>query len=1028
MAFASSSSSSGQTINSSSYSSTPRGTSIECSSVFAENISSPLGRSNSSSFEGFPATTISPGSTVESYSTTADIDGNDRQMQSICGTREINGNDKQIQSISETPEIDGNNRQIQSISKTSEIDGNDGLIQSISETSEIDGNDRQIQSISETPEIDEDRCKSHERLRLEESTAATKSKSHVSSFGSPCTKLEASTPTIFGAPNTSGISFNSAPTESANAQPFAPLSGSTGFTFPTTLVFGTKLTPPLWSTPASVVPSTSSSSAASTTTTGNGSASGVQSSSALGQKIESSSAAHPFSGTSSGFGTPIEPAFGFGTPIGRSSGFGGTPIAPSSGFGGTRIAPSSGFGSTPIAPPSDLSATPIAPSSGFGGTRIAPSSGFGGIPIAPSSDLSATPIAPSSGFGGTQVAPSSGFGGTLIAPSSGFGSTSTLSGVPSTSIFGGSTSASSSFSPFGSTSASKSPKKRKKKTPSSKNTSAFGALSSSSGVLSSSCFKTGNNQATLLESTWNSLFPPAPQLFATNSSTQLFSSSNLFSSQSSPSPLWSTPASSSFTPFGSTSASENTSAFGVQNSSSAWFKNSPFGNIFRVPPLSNQSTLNSPFHPKPLSNTTASVLFQKPGQTTNSLSQPSQASNGSTMFKEVSKQGIIEGQQQQSANPFDIQYEIDGPNTVITIQHGTSSIQISGEISSVTVRPVSSRHNSESKEKDSPKGQTKTSNGTSTKPENDSKQNSEFDINVGLSDCPMWFCSLCNSKATSKQALLHHANGKKHRAKARAFHESKQQPNGAAENDTTSEIPANNDGPEVGNNALASNKKRKANNASASNKKRKAEASDKDGAHHLTGEGKASPSASFKINVNETEVSDDTSLQDEDDDEVLKKCKADVLALIPKLPNGGDYYTEPCIKDLAAKETSKPGFCSRVKDFVVGRKGYGSIKFLGETDIRNLDIESVIHFNNREVIVYPDSTKKPPAGQSLNKPAEVTLLNVKCIIKNTGEEYVDGVEVQSYKAMLVKKASENGAEFVSYDPVLGEWKFRVQHF
>ncbi|KAL7119817.1 hypothetical protein ACP275_02G085100 [Erythranthe tilingii] len=658
---------------------------------------------------------------------------------------------------------------------------------------------------------------------------------------------------------------------------------------------------------------------------------------------------------------------------------------------------------------------------------MAPSSGFGGIPIAPSSDLSATPIAPSSGFGGTRVAPSSGFGGTSIAPSSGFGSTSTLSGVPSTSIFGGSTSASSSFSPFGSTSASKSPKKRKKKTPASKNTSAFGAQSSSSGGLSSSCFKTGDNQAKLLESTWNSLFPPAPQLFATNSSSQLFSSSNLFSSQSSPSPLWSAPASSSFTPFGSTSASENTSAFGVQNSSSAWFKNSPFDNIFRVPPLSNQSTLNSPFHPKPLSNTTASVLFQQPGQTTNSLSQPSQASNGSTMFKEVSKQGIIEGQQQQSANPFDIQYQIDGPNTVITIQHGKSSIQISGEISSLTVRQVSSRHNSESKEKYSPKGQTKTSNGTNTKPERDSKQKSEVDINVGLSDCPMWFCSLCNSRATSKQALLHHAHGKKHRAKARAFHESKQQPNGAAESDTTSEIPENNDGPEVGNNALASNKKRKANYALASNKKSKAEASDKDGAHLLT-EGKACPSASFRINVNETEVGDDTSLQDEDDDEVLKKCKADVLALMPKLPNGGDYYTEPCIKDLAAKEISEPGFCSRVNDFVVGRKGYGSIKFLGETDIHNLDIEPVIHFNNREVIVYPDSTKKPPAGQSLNKLAEVTLMNVKCISKNTGKEYVDGVEVQRYEAVLVKKASENGAEFVSYDPVLGEWKFRVQHF
>ena len=40
----------------------------------------------------------------------------------------------------------------------------------------------------------------------------------------------------------------------------------------------------------------------------------------------------------------------------------------------------------------------------------------------------------------------------------------------------------------------------------------------------------------------------------------------------------------------------------------------------------------------------------------------------------------------------------------------------------------------------------------------------------------MCLCSLCNTQATSKQTLLLHADGKKHRAKARAFHASKQQP------------------------------------------------------------------------------------------------------------------------------------------------------------------------------------------------------------------------------------------------------------
>ncbi|TKY54453.1 UBP1-associated proteins 1C [Spatholobus suberectus] len=79
-------------------------------------------------------------------------------------------------------------------------------------------------------------------------------------------------------------------------------------------------------------------------------------------------------------------------------------------------------------------------------------------------------------------------------------------------------------------------------------------------------------------------------------------------------------------------------------------------------------------------------------------------------------------------------------------------------------------------EKYGPKGQGKTLNVATAKPNKESKQRPEVDINVGLSERPPWFCSLCNTKATSKQTLLLHADGKKHRAKARAFHASKQQP------------------------------------------------------------------------------------------------------------------------------------------------------------------------------------------------------------------------------------------------------------
>ena len=152
-----------------------------------------------------------------------------------------------------------------------------------------------------------------------------------------------------------------------------------------------------------------------------------------------------------------------------------------------------------------------------------------------------------------------------------------------------------------------------------------------------------------------------------------------------------------------------------------------------------------------------------------------------------------------------------------------------------------------------------------------------------------------------------------------------------------------------------------------------------------------------------------------------------VERLLPTLPHA-DYFTEPSIEEIAAKERAQAGYCGQVRDFVVGRHGYGSIKFLGETDVRCLDLESIVEFNNREVIVYKDDSKKPPVGEGLNKAAEVTLLNIKCVNKKTGEQYHEGARVERYREMLVKKAEEQGAEFVSFDAAKGEWKFRVKHF
>ncbi|KAL9174945.1 hypothetical protein ABFS82_02G084000 [Erythranthe guttata] len=485
----------------------------------------------------------------------------------------------------------------------------------------------------------------------------------------------------------------------------------------------------------------------------------------------------------------------------------------------------------------------------------------------------------SSSFGGFQTANTSPFGsgffgstnsgfGVSNAPNSGFNfnsSTTPMFGVPN---------------PF----------------------SAFGVQSSSSGGLSSSCFKTGDNQAKVFQSIWNSPFqaPTTPS-------------------------LWSTPA------FGVQRPAGGDTPFCFNTPTT----NSPFDNLFR-----NQSTAKSPFDNLFRNQSTANSPFDN-------------------LFR---NQSTANSQTFQSANPFGVQYEIDGPKAIITIQNGTSTIQVSGEVSSLTIRQVPSKQD---------KLPARGNNGGSSEP------------------------CFANSHGIVQRTTISEVNP----PNARPSNQYRATPGKDANNEQINSISAM---------PIFENK---------SHEELRLEDYVLRG-----GKGCEGGKASFKLNLNEIEVS-----EEEDDAEANKKREADILALMPKLPDG-DYYTEPSIKDLAAKEISEPGFCSRVNDFVVGRKGYGSIKFLGETDIRNLDIESVIHFNNREVIVYPDSTKKPPAGQSLNKPAEVTLMNVKCINKKTGKEFVDGVEVQRYKEILIKKASEHGVEFVSYDPVQGVWKFRVQHF
>lgn len=143
-----------------------------------------------------------------------------------------------------------------------------------------------------------------------------------------------------------------------------------------------------------------------------------------------------------------------------------------------------------------------------------------------------------------------------------------------------------------------------------------------------------------------------------------------------------------------------------------------------------------------------------------------------------------------------------------------------------------------------------------------------------------------------------------------------------------------------------------------------------------------------------------------------------------KLQRSG-YYTIPAIETL--DEYVHEGTCI-VPNFTVGRKGYGKVYF-SECDVFGLNLDEIVHFRHKEVIIYPEDDKKPKIGEGLNRRAKVTLERVWPNDKSH-KPITDAqiLEKLNFEEKLKRVSEKHNTSFLEYQSKTGSWIFQVEHF
>lgn len=179
-----------------------------------------------------------------------------------------------------------------------------------------------------------------------------------------------------------------------------------------------------------------------------------------------------------------------------------------------------------------------------------------------------------------------------------------------------------------------------------------------------------------------------------------------------------------------------------------------------------------------------------------------------------------------------------------------------------------------------------------------------------------------------------------------------------------------------------------------------------------------------KSSVNLTMHNTDSS-QDLDESSFSKTNWSPNMAKVTLRRAG--YYTIPSLDKL---DEYICGETCIVPYFTVGREGYGNVYFPDSFDVYGLNLDEIVHFRHKEVIIYPDDDKKPPVGQGLNRKAQVTLDKVWPHDKSLHEPITDPqrLAAMNYEGKLRRVSAKHDTRFLEYRSETGSWVFKVDHF